>query len=88
LFKICETEKYFLVELKGNSSLSDAVTQISKTFEFINKKLKLSPQHFEGVIVASRVPRADLRFRTAQEKCYREKKLKIHIESQKCIKHI
>ena len=88
LFRICETEKYFLVELKGNSSLSDAVIQISRTFDFINERLKLSPQYFEGVIVASKVPRANLKFRKVQEKCYRDKKLKIHIESQKCIRHI
>lgn len=88
LFKICETDKHLLVELKGNSSLSQAVTQITRTFDFINHKLKLSPRDFEGVIVASKVPRADLRFRKAQEQCYRNKKLRIHIESQKCIRHI
>ncbi len=88
LFKICETENHFLVELKG-SDVDHAVNQIISTFDFINKKLKLPPKYFEGVIVSSSIPRAaEQKFRILKEKYFREKKLKIHKESQKCIRII
>lgn len=84
LFKICETEHYFLVELKGGE-VDEAIKQIISTFDFINKKLKLAPEHFEGVVVSSSIPRAaEQKFRALKEKCFREKKLRIQKESQKC----
>lgn len=84
LFKVCETEHYFLVELKGGE-VDKAIEQIISTFDFISKKLKLSPEHYEGIIVSSGIPRAaEQKFRTLKEKCFREKKLRIQKESQKC----
>lgn len=84
LFKVCETEIHYLVELKG-ADVNKAVEQIVHTFEFINKKLKLPPKHFEGIIVSSSIPRAaEQKFRTLKEKCFKEKKLRIQKESQKC----
>ena len=81
LFKICETEQYFLVELKG-AEVSTAVAQIVVTFNALQRKLKANPQQFQGVIVSSSVPRAaEQRFRRLTEKCLREKKLhlqKVH----------
>jgi len=83
-FKICEMEQCFLVELKG-SDVNEAVKQIIHTFDFINRKLKLPPKNFEGIIVSSGIPRAaEQKFRTLKEKCFKEKKLKIYKESRKC----
>ncbi len=83
-FKICETEKSFLVELKG-TDISEAVRQIISTFDFLNNKLKLSPDNFEGIVVSSSVPHAaEQKFRSLKEKCFKQKKLKIQKESRKC----
>lgn len=87
LFKICETKQHFLVELKG-TDVDEAVKQIISTFDLINKKLKLSPERFEGVIVASSVPKAEQKFRTLKEKWRREKGLKIEKHSYQCKKKI
>ena len=77
LFKICETEQYFLVELKG-TEVSAAVEQIIATFDMIQRKLNADPQRFEGVIVSSSVPRAaEQRFRRLKEKYLRERRLQL-----------
>lgn len=85
LFKVCETETHFLVELKG-TDVDKAVDQIIHTFEFVNRKLRLPAESFKGVIVSSSIPRAaEQRFRTLKEKCYRDKRLMIKKESQRCM---
>jgi hypothetical protein len=77
LFKVCETEQHFLVELKG-TDVSKAVEQIISTFDLVNKKLKLDSRHFEGIIVSSSIPRAaEQKFRVLKEKCLKKKNLKI-----------
>ncbi len=83
LFKVCETKKHFLVELKG-TDVNKAVEQIISTFDFINRKLKLSPEYYEGVIVSSSVPRAaEQKFRLLKENCLKKKKLRIRKVSHK-----
>jgi hypothetical protein len=77
LFKICELEKYYLVEFKG-VKVEDGVGQIINTYTIVNKKIKTLPQNYSGIIVSSSVPAAtQQRFRQLQEKCYREKGFRI-----------
>ena len=77
LFKIFETGKYYLVELKG-INIQQGVQQIINTFNIVNEKIKAIPQDYSGIIVSSSVPlAAQQKFRKLQEKCYREKKLLI-----------
>ena len=67
-FAIRENQKFYLVELKGQS-LDDAVEQIKSTFNILNSKIKQSAQDFVGVIVSSAVPKAaDQKFKTLQQK--------------------
>ena len=56
-FAIKEDQKFYLVELKGQS-LDDAVEQIKSTFDILNSKIKKSAKDFIGVIVSSAVPKA------------------------------
>lgn len=75
LFSIKEDRKYFLVELKGQS-LKDATEQIKNTFNEVNLKLKESPAQFTGIIVSSAVPKtADQKFKSIQERIFKEHKL-------------
>jgi hypothetical protein len=77
LFKVCEMEKYFLVELKGQD-VSTAVTQIVRTYDIVNRKIKVTADRYKGVIVSSAVPSATQQhFRKLQDKYYREKQLLI-----------
>ena len=57
LFKICETEHYILVELKG-SDVTSAFPQIVSTLDYLKDKLGTTSQQVEGFIVSSRVPKA------------------------------
>jgi hypothetical protein len=76
-FKIETPVKYYLVELKG-VKVDEGIKQIISTYENVNSKIKALPQDYTGVIVSSSVPKAtDQRFRKLQDKCLREKKLKI-----------
>lgn len=77
LFKVCEAERYYLVEFKG-VRIEDGVEQIVNTYTIINKKIRTAPKHYSGIIVSSSVPSAtQQRFRKLQEDCYRKLKLKI-----------
>jgi hypothetical protein len=77
MFKICETNEYFLVELKG-TDVTHAVKQIVSTYDIIRRQLLLSANNFKGFIVSSSVPRAaEQRFRQLKEKTFKEKKLLI-----------
>jgi hypothetical protein len=77
LFSVSEGNKYYLIELKG-VAVDDAVVQIIRTFDIVNSKIKAEPEHYKGIIVSSAVPSAtEQRFRRLQDKCYREKRLKI-----------
>ncbi|TWI15646.1 hypothetical protein [Sphingobacterium siyangense] len=76
-FAIKEDQKFYLVELKGQS-LDDAVEQIKSTFDILNSKIKKRTQDFIGVIVSSAVPKAaDQKFKTLQQKIFKEHKLMI-----------
>lgn len=77
LFKVIESGKYYLIELKG-VNIDEGVEQIVSTFDTVNRKIKAIPQDYAGIIVSSSVPSsAQQKFRKLQEKCYREKKLLI-----------
>lgn len=76
-FKIETPAKYYLVELKG-VNIDDGIKQIISTYETVNSKIKTMPQNYTGFIVSSSIPNAtQQRFRRLQDKCLREKKLKI-----------
>lgn len=83
VFKVCEGNEYFLVELKGND-VDHAVKQIEATFLHVNSRLRERPERFKGRIVSSRVPAAtESRFRKLQDKVLRERRFlitKTHIE--------
>ena len=77
LFKVCEDDRYYLVELKGGA-VDEAVLQIISTFDIVNAKVKTLPEKYAGVIVSSSVPAGtEQKFRRLQEKVYREKHLRI-----------
>jgi hypothetical protein len=85
LFKVLEVEKYYLVELKG-VNVEDGIQQIISTYNIVNRKIKASPDNFNGIIVSSSIPAsAHQRFRKLQEKCYRDTKILI---KKKHIEHI
>ena len=76
-FSVKEDESYFLVEFKG-IAVDEAIQQILSTYEIVNEKIKSDAQNFKGVIVSSSVPSAtEQRFRKLQERCFKEKRLKI-----------
>jgi hypothetical protein len=77
LFNVSEDNLYYLVEFKG-LAVDEAVLQIISTYEIVNEKIKQDAQNFKGVIVSSSVPAGtEQKFRTLQEKCFKEKRLKI-----------
>jgi hypothetical protein len=77
LFKVNENNKYYLIELKGIAVI-DAVAQIINTFEIVNIKVRTMPENYKGISVSSSVPSAtEQKFRMLQDKCYREKHLRI-----------
>lgn len=77
LFKICQTNKFYFVELKGGDVM-EAVHQIISTIQELEKKSKLKITNYEGIIVSTSVPRAtESRFRKLQEKAIKEHGLKI-----------
>lgn len=77
LFKVCQTNKFYFVELKGQDVVT-AVKQILSTVQELEKKSGLKITNHEGIIVSSTVPRAtEHRFRKLQEKMRKEHGLKI-----------
>ena len=81
-FRICETGENLLVELKG-TDVTRAVNQIVETFKMLNSKLKQPPQDYCGYIVSRAVPKAELQFRKAKEKAFKDHGVLIKKESQK-----
>jgi hypothetical protein len=76
-FAVNEDQSYYLVEFKG-IAVDEAILQIISTYEIVNEKIKSDARNFKGVIVSSSVPSAtEQRFRKLQERCFREKRLKI-----------
>ena len=77
LFSVKEDSLFYLVEFKG-INVHEAIEQILSTYEIINKKVQQQAHHFRGIVVSSSVPSAtEQKFRKLQEKCFREKRLKI-----------
>lgn len=77
LFNVNEDNLYYLVEFKG-VAVDEAVRQIISTYEIVNEKIKQDAQNFKGVIVSSSVPAGtEQKFRRLQERCFKEKRLKI-----------
>ncbi len=77
LFKACGPDKYFLVELKG-ADVIHAVRQIVRTYDIVSPKIKKPPRQYKGIIVSSRVPAGtQYDFRRMQDKCLKEKQLRI-----------
>lgn len=82
LFKVCETERYFLVELKG-TDVNYAVEQIESTFATLNSKLNVPPEQFEAVVVSSAFPRgANKRFQQLRKQCWDKRRLRLRIKSR------
>lgn len=76
-FSVNEDRKFYLVELKGQSII-DAVEQIKSTFTIINAKIREDSKNYTGVVVSSAVPKAaDQKFKTLQQKIYKNHKLMI-----------
>jgi hypothetical protein len=88
LFKICDTNEYFLVELKGREGIAHAIDQISSTYKIINKTLNLHKNCFTGFVVASEVPGANQKSRNIIERKRSQAEIKIELSSQKKIKII
>ena len=81
-FKVCETERYFLVELKG-TDVNHAVEQIESTFVALNDRLNVLPEQFETVIVSSAFLRgANKRFQQLRKQCWDTKRLRLRIKSR------
>lgn len=76
-FSVNEDRKFYLVELKGQSII-DAVEQIKSTFNIVNSKLKEDAKNYTGIVVSSAGPKAaDQKFKTLQQKIYKDQKLMI-----------
>ncbi len=50
LFKVCEVDKYYLVEFKG-VAVDEAIEQIVSTYDIINAKIRTVSQNYIGIIV-------------------------------------
>lgn len=75
LFQVEEDNRYYLVELKGQS-IDVAVEQITSTYKILEPKIKSGPLNYTGVIVSSAVPKAaNQKFKNLQDRIYRDKKL-------------
>src|SRR5690348_2840492 len=73
LFKVCELDKYYLVELKGGG-IDDAIKQIVSTYDIVNAKIKAVSGNYIGIIVSSSVPSGtEQKFRKLQEKYLKSK---------------
>ena len=82
LFKICESERYLLVELKG-SNVEDGFAQLVNTFRYLKDKLGIESKHFEGFIVSTQVPRAaNLKVRRLKEQFLRKHQLLVQVTSR------
>lgn len=83
LFKVCESERYLLVELKG-SNVEDGFAQLISTFRHLKDKLGVEPGHVEGFIVSTRVPRAaNLKVRRSKEQTLKKYQLRVQVTSRK-----
>ena len=73
LFKICQTNQVFLVELKGTDVIH-AINQIVSTYEQIKGDLAQLASNYKGFIISSSVPRAaEQNFRKQQERILKQK---------------
>ena len=82
LFKICESERYLLVELKG-SNVEDGFAQLVSTFLYLKGELGIEPKHFEGFIVSTRIPRAaNQKTRALKEQSLSKHQLRMQITSR------
>jgi len=75
LFKVCNINKFVLVELKG-TDIIHAVNQIIATLDYLKQFLNFA--NVEAFIISSAVPSAaEQRFRNLKESIYRKRGLKI-----------
>ena len=82
LFKICELERYLLVELKG-SNVEEGFAQLISTFRYLKNKLGVESKHFEGFIVSTQVPRAaNLKVRNLKEQFLKKHQLLVQVTSR------
>ncbi len=82
LFKICESERYLLIELKG-SNVEDGFAQLVNTFCYLKNKLGAESEHFEGFIVSTQVPRAaNLKVRRLKEQFLKKHQLPVQVTSR------
>lgn len=82
LFKVCASKRYLLVELKG-SNVEDGFAQLVSTFDYLKSKLEVEPEHFEGFIVSTQVPRAaNLKVRKLQGQTWKKYQLRVQIKSR------
>lgn len=83
LFKVCETNKYLLVELKG-SDVKSAFPQIKSTFDYIKDKLKVLPTQCEGFIVSHNVPKgANREINRLKEQYLKNYQLRIRVKNKR-----
>ncbi|MDN4164435.1 hypothetical protein QWY31_02925 [Cytophagales bacterium LB-30] len=88
LFKICQSNQIFLVELKGTDVIH-AVNQITSTYDQIRNKIDEPPINYKGFIISSSVPRAaEQNFRKQQEKVLKQKGFLIKKGHQKHVEKI
>ena len=83
MFKVCEENKYLLVELKGRAGIAHAIDQINSTYKIINDILKQPKEDFIGFIIASQVPGANQKQRNIIERKRSQSLIKIELSSQK-----
>lgn len=73
LFKICETNQVFLVELKGTDVIH-AINQITSTYDQLHGDLNQPASNYKGFIISSSIPRAaEQNFRKQQERVLKQK---------------
>ena len=83
LFKICETERYVLVELKG-SNVEDAFPQLINTHRYLREKLNITTEQCEAVIVSTRVPSAaNRKVQQLKKQCLDKHKLPVRIDNRR-----
>ncbi len=86
-FRVCESGKNYLVELKGIDVVK-GINQIISTYNLIKDRISDDPVNYVGIIVSSSIPKeGEIRFRREREKARKYYKFDIlkshhkHIET-------
>jgi len=72
IFRRCQKEEFYFVELKGKD-VEKGYSQIKSTIEFLRPKLKFQPEKVSAFIIVSRSPLSSTRLQALRNEFVKKK---------------